>query len=140
AGSEGAASALASSEAVAATEAAAARNAMEALRFDGLRVTAPQRVLLAMNIANIEAAVDLTVSGTAADPRLDGTAEALRGSLRFSGREFTFDSGLATFTANRGLLPELAITATTEFEKSRVLTGAPGVRFVSPSEGQTFSV
>jgi hypothetical protein len=97
-------------------------------------------VVLAMNIANIEAALDLTVSGTAADPRLDGTAEALRGSLRFSGREFTFDSGVATFSASRGVFPELAIVATTEFEKSRVLTGSQGVRFVSPSEGQTFTV
>src|SRR5690606_38904890 len=67
AGSEGAASALASSEAVAATEAAAARNAMEALRFDGLRVTAPQRLLLAMNIANIEPTAELTDSSTAAE-------------------------------------------------------------------------
>ena len=133
-------SALATSDAVAATEAQGARNALAALRFDDLRITAPQRVVLAMNIATIEAALDLTLSGTAAEPQLAGTAEALRGSLRFSGREFTLDSGVATFSPNRGVFPDVAIAARTEFEKSRVLSGAQGVRFVSPAEGQTFTV
>src|SRR5690606_24196069 len=117
----------------------AAPGALAGLRFDGVRITAPQRVVMATSFASLEAALDLTLTGTGADPRLTGEARALRGNLRFSGREFTVDEAVATFSENRGVLPELAVRAHTEFEKARVLTGATDVDFVAP-EGRTFRV
>src|SRR5690606_3696880 len=102
---------LASTPTVAEAEAQGARNALAAVRFDDLRITAPQRVQLSMNIASLEAALDLTLAGTAAQPRLSGEARALRGSLRFSGREFSVDRAVASFTPNRGVLPSLDVAA-----------------------------
>ena len=113
--------------------------ALANLRFDDLRITAPQRVVMATSFASLEAALDLTLSGTGAEPRLDGEARALRGNLRFAGRDFTVDEAVATFTANRGVLPDLSVRAHTEFEKSRVLTGSTDVSFAAP-EGRTFRV
>ena len=113
--------------------------ALAGLRFDDLRIMAPQRVVMTNSFASLEAALDLTLSGTGADPRLDGEARALRGNLRFSGREFTVDSAVATFAPNRGVLPELDVRAHTEFEKSRVLAGSSDVEFVSP-DGRSFRV
>src|SRR5690606_19612552 len=63
------------------------RNALAALRFDDLRITAPQRVVLTTSFASLEAALDLTLSGTGAEPRLTGQASTIRGNLRFAGRE-----------------------------------------------------
>src|SRR5690606_28781788 len=98
--------------------------ALAGLRFDDLRIMAPQRVVMTNSFASLEAALDLTLSGTGADPRLDGEARALRGNLRFSGREFTVDQAVASFSANRGVLPDLDVRAHTVFEKARVLTGS----------------
>src|SRR5690606_33308177 len=71
---------LADTPSTAEAEAQGARNALAAVRFDDLRITAPQRVLLSMSIASLEASLDLTLAGTAAQPRLSGEARALRGS------------------------------------------------------------
>ncbi len=113
--------------------------ALAGLRFDDVRITAPQRVVMTTAFASLEASLDLTLSGTGAEPRLTGEARALRGNLRFSGREFTVDQAVATFSANRGVLPDLDVRAHTEFEKARVLTGSTDVEFVAP-EGRTFRV
>src|SRR5690606_39355894 len=69
---------------------------LASLRFDDLRITAPQRVVMTTSFASLEASLDLTLSGTGAEPRLSGEARALRGNLRFSGRDFTDDQALAT--------------------------------------------
>src|SRR5690606_32335177 len=65
---------------------------------------------------------------------------ALRGNLRFSGRDFTIERAVATFRQNRGVLPDLDVAAYAEFDKQRSLSGLPDVRFVEPSEGASFRV
>jgi hypothetical protein len=110
------------------------------VHFDGLRVRAPQRVLINASVASAEASLDLSLTGTAAEPRLDGVAEALRGNVRFGGRDFTLDRAVATFQANRGAYPALDVAAHTTFEKARVLSGVSGVRFVAPTDKSTFDV
>lgn len=132
--------ALAGVEAAPTPAAAPSRGGLAALRFDDLAIQAPGRVVLATNVGSFEAALDLTLSGTGADPRLAGSATALRGSLRFSGREFTVDRAVATFSPNRGVFPELDVVARTEFDKARVLAAAPSVSFAAPREGGTFEV
>ncbi|MBW7916639.1 MAG: translocation/assembly module TamB domain-containing protein, partial [Trueperaceae bacterium] len=114
--------------------------ALAALRFAGLAIRAPQRVLLTTNLGSGEAALDLVLSGTAAAPRLVGTASTLRGSLRFSGRDFTIDRAIATFGPSTGLYPALDVAAHTELDKSRVVAADNRVSFVTPREGQTFVV
>ncbi len=94
---------------------------------------------MSTSFASLEAALDLTLSGTGAEPRLSGEARSLRGNLRFAGREFTVDSAVATFSANRGVLPDLSVAAHAEFEKGRVLTGSQNVSFAAP-DGRTFRV
>ncbi|MBX3139937.1 MAG: translocation/assembly module TamB domain-containing protein [Trueperaceae bacterium] len=110
------------------------------LRFADLAIRAPQRVLLSTNLGSGEAALDLVLSGNAADPKLTGTAHALRGNLRFSGRDFTIDRAVATFNRSGGVYPELDVAAHTEFDKSRVLSADNRVSFAAPREGQTFVV
>lgn len=109
------------------------------LRFADLAIRAPQRVLLTTNLGSGEAALDLVLSGNAAEPKLSGTAHALRGNLRFSGRDFTIDRAVATFSQG-GVYPELDVAAHTEFDKSRVVAADNRVSFAAPREGQTFVV
>jgi hypothetical protein len=110
------------------------------LVFDGLRLRAPQRVLLDASFGNMEAALDLTLTGTAAAPELSGTASALRGSIRFGGRDFTVDRAVATFQPSRGVYPGLDVQAHTSFDKRRVLSGTTGVSFASPRDSNSFTV
>ncbi len=116
------------------------RAALQAIVFDGLRLRAPQRVLLDASFGTAEVALDLTLTGTAAAPQLDGTASALRGSLRFAGRDFTVDRAVATFQQGRGVYPSLDVQAHTTFDKRRVLAGTTDVSFASPADSSTFTV
>jgi len=120
--------------------AAGSQAALRSVVFDGLRLRAPQRVLLDASFGSMEAALDLTLTGTAAAPELSGTASALRGSLRFGGRDFTIDRAVATFQPNRGVYPGLDVRAHTTFDKRRVLSGSTGVSFASPRDTNSFTV
>lgn len=113
---------------------------LAALRFDDLSVRAPGRVTLTTNVGSFEAGLDLVLSGTGAQPRLAGSATAIRGNLRFGGRDFNIDRATATFTPNRGVYPELDVAAHSEFDKQRVVAAAPNVSFAAPREGSTFEV
>lgn len=117
-----------------------AHAALQAVIFDHLRINAPQRVLLDASFGSMEAALDLTLTGTAAAPELAGTARALRGSLRFGGRDFTVDQAVATFQPGRGAYPNLDVQAHATFDKRRVLAGTSGISFVQPAQGNSFTV
>jgi len=116
---------------------AAAENPLGRVGFEALRITAPQRVAIAEPFASGDAAIDLTLDGTAADPRLSGTVRALRGTVRFAGRELEIVDGVATFDPTAGVYPSVRVEGRAPFEKARV--AGPGVRFVSPA-GPTFDV
>ncbi len=131
----GGGSAVSSASATTGTQAA-----LRSLVFDQLHLRAPQRVLLDASFGSMEAALDLTLTGTAASPELSGTASALRGSLRFGGRDFTIDRAVATFQPNRGVYPGLDVQAHTSFDKRRVLSGTTGVSFASPRDSNSFTV
>ncbi|MFA7460209.1 MAG: translocation/assembly module TamB domain-containing protein, partial [Trueperaceae bacterium] len=119
---------------------AARGGGLAALRFDDLVIRAPGRVTLTTNIGSFEAGLDLVLAGTGAAPRLAGNATAIRGNLRFGGRDFTIDRAVATFTPNRGVYPELDVVAHSEFDKQRVVAAAPNVSFSAPREGSNFEV
>jgi hypothetical protein len=114
-----------------------ARNARDRFSFAAVRLVAPQRVAIAEPFASGDLAVDLTLDGSAADPRLSGNIRALRGSVRFSGRDLEIVDGVASFDPTRGVYPRVRITGQALFEKGRV--AGPGVRFMTPS-GPTFEV
>lgn len=126
--------------ATSATPAAGSKAALQAVLFDGLHLRAPQRVLLNASFGSAEVALDLTLDGTAAEPQLTGTASALRGSLRFAGRDFAIDKAVATFQSGRGVYPALDVEAHTTFDKLRVLAGTTDVSFASPPDSSTFDV
>ncbi len=108
----------------------------ESFRFDSLLINAPARLRLAESFGTAELAGGLTVTGNLADPRLDGRAEALRGTFQFAGRDFELQEAVAQFDANRGLYPELRVTATTTLDRSRLLSAGSSLQVVSPSDGQ----
>lgn len=118
----------------------AANAARQSVLFDHLHLKAPQRVLLDAGFGTAEASLDLTLDGTAAQPQLDGTAKALRGTLTFAGRDFTIDRATATFQASRGVYPALDVQAHTEFDKRRVLSGTNNLTFTAPRNSSTFGV
>ena len=119
----------------------AANPLFERVLFDDVRVRAPQEVSFTAGYGTAELGLDVTVSGSAAAPRLSGEAEALRGSFGFSGRDFTIDRAVASFDPARGALPVLDVAAHTSFDKSAVLRGgdARRVDIVEPS-GASFDV
>ncbi|MBW6455573.1 MAG: translocation/assembly module TamB, partial [Trueperaceae bacterium] len=111
----------------------------ERFRFDGVRIVAPQRVTFNESFGNAEASVDLTLGGTAAAPRLGGEVAALRGVVRFGGRDLELTEAVATFDPTRGVYPAVRVAGRTAFEKSRVVPSGGAVRFLAPA-GQRFEV
>jgi len=104
----------------------------ERVRFDSVRLVAPQRVTFAESFGNAEAAVDLTLDGTAAAPRLSGVVRALRGTVRFAGRELELTEAIAAFDPTRGVLPSVRLAGRAVFEKARVVPPGETLRFVAP--------
>jgi len=111
----------------------------ERFRFDGVRIVAPQRVTISESIGNAEAGVDLTLGGTAAAPRLSGEVVALRGTVRFAGRDLELTQAVATFDPTRGVYPAVRVAGRTAFDKARIAPGGASLRFLSPA-GQRFEV
>jgi hypothetical protein len=118
---------------------ASRRAARELVRFDDVRILAPQRVTLSETIGSAEAAADLTLGGTAWEPRLAGTISALRGTFRFSGQDFALTRAVALFEPTRGVLPRLDLEARATFDKARAAPPGSEIRFVAPA-GPRFEV
>ena len=113
----------------------------ERVLFDNVTVRAPQELRFTAGYGSAELGLDLTVSGSAAAPRLAGEARALRGSFGFANRDFTIDRAVASFDPTRGAYPALDVAAHTSFDKTAVLRGADARRvdFAEPS-GNAFDV
>ncbi len=111
----------------------------ERFRFDDVRIVAPQRVTFSESIGNAEASVDLSLGGTAAAPRLSGQVIALRGTVRFAGRDLDLTEAVATFDPTRGVYPTVRVGGRTAFDKARVVPPGDTVRFLAPA-GQRFEV
>ncbi len=101
---------------------------------------APRSLTLDENFGSLEARADLTLRGTAAEPTLEGTAEAIRGNVRFSGRDFALRTARAVFERSRGVFPRLELLAATSFETSAVTASGGTLRFVEPRDGPRFDV
>jgi hypothetical protein len=112
----------------------------ERVVFENVAIRAPGRVRFSENFGTAEMSLDLVLSGNAAQPALSGTADALRGNIQFSGRDFEIRSATARFDPSRGVLPVLDVDAVTSFDMSRVLPAGGNVRFVAPQEGSRFEV
>ena len=91
------------------------------------------------SFGNAEASVDLALGGTAAAPRLSGQVAALRGTVRFAGRDLELIEAVATFDPTRGVYPAVRVAGRTAFEKTRVVPPGESVRFLAPA-GQRFEV
>lgn len=117
----------------------ASAEALERFRFDGVRIVVPQRVLVNETFANAEASVDLTLVGTAGTPRLAGTVTAIRGTIRFAGRDLDIVHAVLSFDPTVGLFPSISVDTRTTFEKIRVLPTGSDARFAAPA-GPTFTV
>jgi len=122
-----------------ASERAARRAAQSLVVFDRIRIVAPQRVTLAETLGTAEAAFDLTLTGSVAEPQLQGTANALRGTFRFSGRDFELVRADARFDPAQGVLPRISVVARSVFEKARVVAPGSAITFATPP-GPRFEV
>ncbi len=102
------------------------------IRFDDVTLQAPREVLFNEAFGSAELSLDLTLSGTAAQPLLGGQAQTLDGSIRFSGQDFSLTQAVATFDPARGVYPTLALGATASFDKGRALGGIPATQTAQP--------
>ncbi len=92
-----------------------------------IKITADRRVYVDGRGLESEWGADLKLSGTAASPRLNGTATMRRGTLDLAGRPFVFDSGTITFDGpiQRARLDIEADRTVNGFEAKVNLTGSP---------------
>jgi hypothetical protein len=111
---------------------------LQQIIFDDLRIFA-QRMTFQQSVISAEASADLTLSGTAGTPLLDGRAETIRGNVRFSGRDFTLEQAAAIFEPSRGALPRLDVAAQTSYQKRSVLSGNAEDIIIEP-RGSEFAV
>ncbi len=105
------------------------------LRFNDVRIDAPARLRLAESFGNAELGGSLVVSGTLAEPQLSGRADSLRGTFQFAGRDFQLQEAAALFDATRGLYPELRLTATTTFDRNRLVPSGSNLQVIAPVDG-----
>lgn len=103
------------------------------IRFSDVSIEAPREVLFNEAFGSAELGLDLILSGTAAQPRLDGQAQTLDGSIRFSGQDFSLVRAVATFDPTRGAFPTLELDATASFDKSRALGSVQSIQIVEPA-------
>lgn len=114
--------------------------ALSRVFFQDVAVRAPQQITFQENFGSGELGnINLTLGGTAATPFLNGRAEALRGTVRFAGRDFALGRSVATFQPSQGIFPTLNITARTSFNKNQVLSGLSDLSFAEPA-GPTFEL
>jgi hypothetical protein len=81
------------------------------LRFDNVRVTATRNVRFQSAPFSAEFASDLTLAGTAADPRVRGEVSVIRGSISLNQYRFNVDEGQIEFTPADGLYPSFRVRA-----------------------------
>ncbi|HEY6917451.1 MAG TPA: translocation/assembly module TamB domain-containing protein [Allosphingosinicella sp.] len=81
-----------------------------------LRVRADNEVFVSGMGLESEWQTDLRVTGTTSAPSVTGTAEVIRGTYSFAGREFDITRGRIDFTGGRRIDPQLDLSATTDVE------------------------
>ena len=92
-----------------------------------LAITADRRVYIDGRGLESEWSANLKLTGTAADPQLNGRASMRRGTLALAGRPFVFDSGTVYFDGpiQRARLDIEAERSVNGFEATVALTGSP---------------
>lgn len=115
-------------------------NPLTGLHLAGVRVVVPQRLSFVNSLATIEGAADIVATGPLAKLELEGSASAIRGVIRFSGRDFELIETAVTFSRTAGIYPHIRILARTRIEKSRITSGRDDIAFVQPVDGQTFDI
>ena len=114
--------------------------ALSRVFFQNISVRAPQQITFQENFGSGELGnINLMLGGTAATPFLNGNAEALRGTIRFAGRDFSLERSVATFEPSQGIFPTLDIRARSSFNKAQVLSNVRDVEFIEPT-GPTFEL
>ena len=84
-----------------------------------------------------EWSTDLKVTGTAANPRVTGEVNLIRGTFSFSSRRFELQQGVVQFTGSQPIEPNVRLTATTDIDGTTInlnVTGAaynPQIAFTS---------
>jgi hypothetical protein len=80
------------------------------VRFDRVRVNAPNGLRLQESFASLEAGGELILTGTAAEPQVNGQLEAIgrtgdRGTISLGPYSYAIQTATATFTPTDGILP-----------------------------------
>lgn len=102
-----------------------------------LTVTAPRDIFVRGRGLDSEWKMDLAVKGDAADPRVTGAIEKVRGRLELLGRPFTLETGRITFDGGRKIDPQIDVALEREDNGIRggiAVTGrasAPELHFTS---------
>lgn len=123
-----------------ATSESEAQNPLANIRTAGLRLVVPQRLSFVNSLATIEGAADITLHGPLSALEVEGSATALRGAIRFSGRDFELVETAVTFARTAGIYPHVRIVARTHIDKSRITSARSDIAFTAPLGGPTFAI
>ncbi len=96
------------------------------LVFDDLRIHADRGVFVRAPLVEGELGGELFLGGSAQDPYLSGSARALRGSFVLFNRRFEIIEGVARFSPEHGLLPEVFLKAKSEAPEGAIYLVAEG--------------
>ena len=100
-------------------------------------ITGPQDIFVRGRGLDSEWEIDLTISGTAADPRIVGAIQKRRGQLSLLGRDFDLERGKVQFSGGKGVDPRLDVLIQRDNDGIRggiAVTGVasePQINFVS---------
>ena len=76
-----------------------------------------------------EWSTDLKVTGTAADPRVTGEVNLIRGTFSFSSRRFELQQGVVQFTGSQPIEPNVRLTATTDIDGTTINLNVSGAAY-----------
>jgi translocation and assembly module TamB len=97
------------------------------LRFD-IAVALHQLRLKALSLVDVPASGTLKLTGTLANPGINGQLQSDRGRINYLGTNFTVEEAIADFAAYRGLMPALDLWGTTWVGQNTIalrMTGVP---------------
>ena len=76
-----------------------------------------------------EWSTNLKVTGTAANPRVTGEVNLIRGTFSFSSRRFELQQGVVQFTGGQPIEPNVRLTATTEIDGTTINLNVSGAAY-----------
>jgi predicted XRE-type DNA-binding protein len=110
---------------------------LQQVRFRGIEITAAQGLRVSESFATLEAGGKLVVTGTMANPELNGALEAVggsggRGTVRLGINTYNIQTAVAAFSPIEGIYPSIEIKSRGEVKASCTTLASPATTTILP--------